>query len=259
MVIQQSGGVERTVNIWDKPFYTLGRFGADVLIHGEGTSRLHAVVYHTEAGDTCLVDLGSRHGTHIHDFRLEPHWPHPWKEGVIVTFGPPGKRDRAWLVTSGALPIRGSPSVRRERALVSEKLSCAKDSGSVTDAKDMVKRLGEVPRPSINTTIGALSADLHVASAHVLGTTELHSARTYPYVGAIRDTGLHQLPQAATGAALSHLPQPPKPEEDDRVEPPAKRQRFSFGDLLASRENVAPPDPVDRPSKKASELWGSQT
>jgi hypothetical protein len=232
LVIQQSGGVERTVDIWDKPFYTLGRFGADVLLHGEGASRLHAVIYHNEAGETCLIDLGSRHGTHIHDFRLEAHWPHPWKEGVIVTFGPPGKRDRAWLVTAGKLPIRGARTSATEKIL-----NVATRVADTSSNKNCA-----------SNAIGSRSAH-HPAQKTVMEPdNERLQAKTVPVT-------IELSPRLVQSAEQRRLPDLAGITRSHVSEAPAKRQRISFGDLIASREDVAPVLPITRSAKKASELW----
>jgi hypothetical protein len=230
LVLQQSGGLERSIDIWDKPFYMLGRFGADVLLHGEGASRTHAVIFHNESGETCIEDLGSRHGTFIHDFRLEPHCPHHWKDGVIVTFGPPHKRDRAWLVTS-ALPIRGSPrptdSEVRSQTIAMISLA-SKSPPSVLPDKILSRGLP----PSSND-----SARQSLVS------------QAYCNAEDNEDAKLEQVPK----------------RQLDVMEPLAKRQKVSFADLWSSKEDVvevaaaaaaaAPPELSVLPSRKASELW----
>jgi len=116
IVIRAPGDIcERTVDISEKAFYTLGRRGADVMLYSKSASRAHAVIFHTSSGDAFLVDLGSKQGTYIHDYRLEPNKAHPWKEGIVITFGPPGDEgERAWLVSRGELPIR-APQKQQEQ------------------------------------------------------------------------------------------------------------------------------------------------
>jgi len=250
-------GPQRSIKIWEKPFYTLGRFGADILLHGEGASRLHAVLFHNESGETCLVDLGSKHGTYIHDFRLEPFCPHPWKEDVAVSFGPAHKRDKAWLVTSGALPIRGNPC---EPATGVTPVKTTKPKEITSCPKN--KSGDEVPNscgPLCRLALKELQPEGKHQSQTVGDQVVAEASKSYPSLAVrCRQPVLyHRATAISRDDAQSH-PVPKRHIEEDK-ELPRKRHKVSFGDLLCSRDDLMIPsllsEQQNRVSRKASELW----
>jgi len=275
LVIQQSGGLERSIEIWDKPFYTLGRFGADVLLHGEGASRTHAVIFHNEVGETCIVDLGSKHGTYIHDFRLEPHWPHPWKDGVIVTFGPPGKRDRAWLLTCGTFQIRGTCPAGEIQGNGHNDSAGAHHACEVPEDRHS-DAVGSCNGVAASRAVGkqrpdvlSISGDVQqLPSSFLPPRVEAQDASHFLYLtprqGICAETRPKYHRSFAQGpSAPKDLEAPPSlksvsERHSEAAQAPAKRQRISFGDLWCSREDVVPQALQQEParaSRKASELW----
>jgi len=98
------------VHISEKAFYTVGRLGQDVVLKGETTSRLHAVILHNAAGETFLLDLKSQNGTYLQDNRLEPWQEYPWRDGGEAQFGIAASRkscDFAVVVPRDTPPSRG--------------------------------------------------------------------------------------------------------------------------------------------------------
>lgn len=59
----------------------------DVLLHAPTASRVHARVFHNEAGDVFLQDLGSRYGTFSNNEPLLANKVYKWTEGMCIRFG----------------------------------------------------------------------------------------------------------------------------------------------------------------------------